>query len=416
MVSKRAQTPEEATRLRHEAQLLEAARHPGVVEVLSLDGDPAQPVLLTAHVEGPTLGAAGPLPVQEVAGVLAAVAATLGDLHQLGIVHGNLCAGSVILGPGGAPVLCGFGDGGRVGQQPPHGPEPFDTALDVFDLGTLARSLCSAGSAEGRALRRLADEVLAAQPGDRPTARALAASIPETVAGARLPGPRAVDRPVAPGPGPGELSDPLEAWRRQRPSMGAALPGPRRLAGVLGGAAVLLVVVLAAAAFRAGGPAATPTDPELPVVVDEPAPATSTTLDRVRSTIAARPDCPAVPPGLAADVDGDGCTDPLRFAAGILEAGGARWSVGRDGDLVATGDWGCTGVRTLALLRPSTGELFRFDRWPGGGADASASSFARVPGGTALRAADLDQDGCHEVVVEREGGAAEVVRPLREVP
>jgi len=424
VVAKRAENPDEAARLRHEAQLLEAARHPGVVEVLSLDGDPVEPVLLTAHVDGSTLAAAGPLPVQEVAGVLAAVAATLADLHQLGIVHGSLSADHVILGRDGAPVLCGFGDGGRVGEQPVYGEEPFDGALDVFDLGALARSLCPPGSPEGRALRRLADDAGAAQPGERPTARALAASIPEAVAGARLPEARAADPPVPAQPGPVPAPDPLEAWRRQRPE--AARIGPRHLTGVLGGAAAVLAMVLAASALRGGGGATAPAVLDRPADFTEPAPAvSSTTADRPAERAARpelppgrapRPDCPPVPPGLAADVDGDGCADPLRYAGGVLEAGEARWSVGRTGDLVATGDWSCTGALTLALLRPSTGEVFRFDRWAVSGADASAYPVARVTGATALRAADLDQDGCHEMVVEREGGTAEVLRSARDVP
>lgn len=416
VMAKRAESPQEAARLRHEAQLLEAARHPGVVEVLSLDGDPTQPVLLTAHVDGPTLAAAGLLPVQEVAGVLAAVAATLADLHQLGIVHGNLSDDHVILGRDGSPVLCGFGGGGRVGERPVHGDDPFGGALDVFDLGTLLRSLCSAGSSEGRALRRLADDAVAASPGDRPTARALAASISEAVAGARLPDARATDQPLPAEPEPAP-ADPLASWRRQHAV--ATRFRPRHLAGTVAGAVVVLVMVVAAGGLQGGSTAAKSPVLERPVDPVEPPAVTSTTDGRPQERPlprAPRADCPLVPPGLAADVDSDGCVDPLRYAEGVLEAGEARWAVGRTGDMVATGDWSCSGLRTLAVLRPSTGEVFRFDRWPASGADASVEPFARVTGATALRAADLDQDGCHEMVVEREGGTAEVLPAPRELP
>jgi hypothetical protein len=136
------------------------------------------------------------------------------------------------------------------------------------------------------------------------------------------------------------------------------------------------------------------------------APSTSTTT----IAAAARRDCPTANAVLQADVDGDGCPDALRYTDGLLEAGGARWALGQPGDQVAAGDWGCQGTRTLALFRPSTGEVFRFDGWATPGQDLRATAVVRVPGGVAIRAADVDRDGCHEVVVERATGAAEVIR------
>ena len=113
---------------------------------------------------------------------------------------------------------------------------------------------------------------------------------------------------------------------------------------------------------------------------------------------------------LLADVDGDGCLDALRYADGVLEAAGRRWSVGQAGDVAATGDWSCRGVRTLALLRPSTGEVFPLAGWDG---EVTARAAGRVEGGQALRAADVDRDGCHELVVERGALPAEVLHLSR---
>jgi len=120
--------------------------------------------------------------------------------------------------------------------------------------------------------------------------------------------------------------------------------------------------------------------------------------------------CSPSPAVLQADVDGNGCPEALRYADGILYAGDVRWSVGRPGDQVATGDWSCQGVRTVALFRPSTGELFRFEGWAETGRDLTATAVTRIVGGQALRAADVDRDGCHEAVVERATGGPEVVR------
>jgi hypothetical protein len=107
---------------------------------------------------------------------------------------------------------------------------------------------------------------------------------------------------------------------------------------------------------------------------------------------------------LAADVDGDGCPEALRYTDGTLEAGTARWVVGQAGDQVAAGDWGCSGSSTLALLRPATGEVFVFAGWAPAGRDLAGDRAGRVPGGFALRTADLDGDTCHELVVDRPDG------------
>ncbi|HEV3400778.1 MAG TPA: hypothetical protein VG078_03065 [Acidimicrobiales bacterium] len=114
--------------------------------------------------------------------------------------------------------------------------------------------------------------------------------------------------------------------------------------------------------------------------------------------------CPEVTAPLSADTDGDGCPEALRWADGIVEAGGGRWSVGRPGDLVVTGDWACRGMSTLALLRPGTGDVFVFDGWASPGQDVAATARARVDGAFALRPSDLDADGCPELLVERTGG------------
>jgi hypothetical protein len=60
--------------------------------------------------------------------------------------------------------------------------------------------------------------------------------------------------------------------------------------------------------------------------------------------------------------------------------------------------------------------VFRFDGWAGPDHDLTATAVARVAGGQALRAADVDRDGCHEVVVERGTGVAEVIRLPRARP
>jgi hypothetical protein len=459
VLAKVAGNHDEAARLSREAASLDAGRHPGVVELVGVDGHGVGAVLLTAHVDGPALSAVGLLPIEEGAGVLAAVATTLADLHELGLVHGAVSPEHVILGPGGRPVLCSLGYGGRVGDPP--GPVPalgvdfadparadavaVDPAFDVFGLGALARFVAPEPP-PGHVLGRLATEACAADPGARPTARAVADAVQGDVPAARLPRGLAPQAPpAAPRPRP---ADPLDAWRHERGRVAGGRSGVARRPLAVG-AAVAVVGLVVAAVVLGGRPGRRPpalatqsvSPAPLPPVDEAPSdptttrvgpassttatgpgttttavPGTTTTAVPSTTTLPTRRDCPPVTGLLQADVDGDGCPDALRYADGILDAGTRRWALGRPGDQVATGNWGCQGSYTLALFRPSTGEVFRFEGWAGPDHDLKATAIAVVAGGQALRAADVDRDGCHEIVVERATGPAEVIHVPKAQP
>ncbi|HEY8526880.1 MAG TPA: hypothetical protein VIL48_18050 [Acidimicrobiales bacterium] len=125
----------------------------------------------------------------------------------------------------------------------------------------------------------------------------------------------------------------------------------------------------------------------------------------------ARPDGCRVPSVPAADVDGDGCPEPVRVEGRIVEAGGRRWSLGEPGDVAAVGDWDCDGSASPALLRPGTGDVFVFPRWASAGEPVTVDALDTVGGGTALRARRRP-DGCDTLVVQRASGEVmvEVVR------
>src|SRR4051794_30648783 len=133
MFEKRAVDAEGVARLRREADVLVAARHPGVVELVGLDVDGDHAVLATVDV-GPSLAEAGDLSADRVAELVAAVATTVADLHRLGLVHGAIEPAHVLLAADGRPVLCSLGRGGRVGEHPPGSPGPLTTADDIADL------------------------------------------------------------------------------------------------------------------------------------------------------------------------------------------------------------------------------------------------------------------------------------------
>ncbi|HVL28604.1 MAG TPA: hypothetical protein VM390_10685, partial [Acidimicrobiales bacterium] len=160
VATKRADGPDEAARLRREADLLEVAAHPGLVELVGL-GDGAEVELRTVWVGGPSLAAADPLDVEEVAGVVAATASTLADLHAVGLVHGAVEPSHVVLDEDGRPVLCGLGSGGLAGEQGGAGAGVLDPSADVAGLGAVLRFLLARASGRVRgagadALRQLA--------------------------------------------------------------------------------------------------------------------------------------------------------------------------------------------------------------------------------------------------------------------
>jgi len=189
---KQAETPEEAERLRHEAQVLGGARHPGVVQVLGMDGD----CLRLRLVAGDRLCDAS-ADEEELARLAAAAATTLADLHEIGVVHRAIRPEHVLVTGAGQAVFCGFGRAGA-------GLEAGATDRGD-DVAALAGSLL-AGSATAtldQARHRILTD--AARPGSRgPSARQLATLLAATTTYVAPPraDPRAARAARAARPGP----------------------------------------------------------------------------------------------------------------------------------------------------------------------------------------------------------------------
>jgi hypothetical protein len=191
VVVKSAADPVGVATLAREAARLERGRHPGVVEVLEAGAGRLELAWVGSHTLETTR-----LSVPAAAGVLAAVAATVADLHGLGIVHGRLDPGHVVLAADGRPVLCGLR--GPLPGEPEPGP-----AEDVAAVGRLVDHLLGPDAEpepipdrrwarrpwsgyHRRTLQLLADRATHEDPARRPTARALANAIVEAVPDARL--------------------------------------------------------------------------------------------------------------------------------------------------------------------------------------------------------------------------------------
>lgn len=323
-----------AERLRREGARLERASHPGVVQVVRSGplGDGWE--LRTAHAGRP-LSILGRLPVREVATAVAAVASTLADLHEQGMVHGRIDASHVLLSEQGRPVLCGFGDGAA----------PARREDDVEAVGELLAQLISTED-EGepiperrwrrarpwsgwdrRGLLLLADQAAAEPITRRPTARRLAAAIAEVVPDLpeHAPPPSVVEERSQAARG--GLIDPMGS--RRLSALVSLVKWPRRISLIAWAAAATLLLGLAAQRVRGDGAEAAPR-PEATA-----GPVTTETTVHTAATV----------PGSE------------------LTADGRRYRVGQEGDELLVGDWNCDGTATPALLRPTTGEVFVFQRW-----------------------------------------------------
>lgn len=293
----------------------------------------------------------------------------------------------------------------------PHPPSgPGDEAADRPRPGT-AQDTDGRGPHDGP-LQRATPSPDRDQPG-LPRAAASTAARPPTLE----PG-----SPAAPATSPRSPTAARD-HRRARARM-AAVPRRRRLV-VTAVMAAVLASLIATVALRSGpstdvavrtvptttapvtGPRAAPTT--------DPAPETTTGVDGSGVDPLPPEDpaedppvggCPPVTAGLAADIDGDGCPDALRIQAGRVTAGDTTWVVGRPGDAVAVADWDCDGTATVASLRPSTGEVFVFERWVTPGDELTVRALATVPGADGLRAVDDDGDGCAALTATEPDGTA----------
>jgi len=345
-----------------EAAALRAVAHPGVVKLVDVTGATVR----TKLVEGRALADTRPLTAEEAAGVAAAVATTLADLHDLGVTHGGVDASHVIVADAGRPVLCSLGRGG----------EPAD---DVAALGRLMTEMVNRRVPERQASRSwaqrrrrlgpmlappaapalaaLAAEATAVEPAERPSARALAGAITQHVPSARLPQPE-------PSPAPAQASAVNRRTRRWPNININPLSVPIALVSAV-------VVFVAAMLFMPmwESPGAAPSPP---------------------------------PTGGDAEV-GTGSV-AANFTGGVLTVDGSRYSVGQAGDAVAIADWACNGRPTPVILRPSSGELFVFDAWAEAGHDVTARPLGRVDHATEVRATPIRAGGCHELEVLRSQG------------
>jgi hypothetical protein len=425
---KRATTPDQIAELSGEAERLREASHPGVVSLVEHRMVDGQAELRTAFAGQALNRWHGSL--DQAAALAAAVAATLADLHEIGVVHGRLDSSHVLVAADGRPRLCGLSP--TVAEV-----EPAD---DVAAVGRLLEDLVEkAGPRSGgnlwrprlqlsqrRALLQLVARATDPRAGRRPSARSLARSIlaaaPEAELGPGDPVPLPeLTRPNRTGvaeaaddlfgdqttaefedlfldrPWPTEPASPHATSAHRR---GQRAP-KRRPVGVLTWAALVVTAIVAAGLWLADNPPGRG-GADSRAAADEGSGRPTPTAPCQR----------AEPP--MADVDGDGCPETVDVADGVVEVGGHRWAVGEPGDVITVGDWNCDGVATPAVYRPATGDVFVFRGWARPDQPLAAQPLTRVDGGqslTTVRAGDGTEDerACDAPAVELATGGRHLV-------
>ena len=339
-------------RLRDVAESLARLGHPGIASVVDVvDVDDEHVHVLTTLGDGGTLAdRPGPVPADEVRTLVRELSDALAAAHRVGVAHGHVADTNVIRSQGRL-LLTDFG----IGEARTGRPRSRPFRDDARDLATLGLGLLDPadGTTTAAALRALLGWVA-----DDPDADLVA--LRDGLAPASEPG-----APPPPPPPPAAPATELQT--------------PRRAAPVLAGASAL-VLGLVAGAVVVLGPAGGRSDP-------------------IEAT---PPSCAPVAADLAADVDGDGCADPLHWRPDAAEVAypaedgrPLRFRIGRPGDELVVGDWDCDGIATAAVVRSSTGETFLFDAWAGEGETLIAEAGPALPVGSS--AAVVRDGGCDRI-------------------
>lgn len=433
-------------RLERAANALARAAHPGVVEVVAYTATGLEAAeLRTVRFDAPTL-ADRPLPPEELAGVVAAVATTLADLHTREVTHGAVEARHILVPGGSAPRLCGFSG------DPAARPEDDVAALGrMVEIAARANAKAKGdaleelradlprrgrggrgGRARGRARRpargrgrveaerarsqearramsEIAQRATDPDPTRRPSAHEVAAMLRDRVPGARLPSLAPAAGPAGGrrrGDGGGEARGGAGSGGLGRGGAGSGRPLFKRLAFVV-------VPVLGAAVLVIGAMV-----PGRSLEI-EPAPEPTSTTAAGATAVQLWPDratgCDDSGTTLRGDVDGDGCDDPLAFHEGVLISDSGRLAVGSAGDVAVTGDWDCDGRTTLVLLRPARGTVWHFATWPPPGRSVEGRLVAEEAGAVDLVARAHEEHGCDQLEVGLADGGRITVAVAPEV-
>jgi serine/threonine-protein kinase len=104
--------PQFRTRFDREAKTIAMLEHPAIVPVYDFGEEDGQPYFVMRYMTGGSLAErmrSGPLPVQEVARLMARLAPALDDAHAKGIIHRDLKPGNILFDQFNEPYVSDFG-------------------------------------------------------------------------------------------------------------------------------------------------------------------------------------------------------------------------------------------------------------------------------------------------------------------
>ena len=390
---------ERAGDIEREAGMLKRLHHPGVVRFVDAVDTPGGGRALHTEFVSSDTWATRPLtdPAERAAGV-AALAAVVADLHDLGIAHCQLSPAHVLHGEDDRPVLCGLRLAAEASLSNRHGDLValadlcHDPGLEGGPLIPKLLSLADAtraGRLSARELARRLDLLLAkrstaAEPiragghgsggqlKNRSRRRSLlvAGALLAASAGALAVGIWSRDGQATSTPATIiDGAEPTDETGNQAGSIAgpeaaeASLP-PGPVAAPSADTASTATATGNTASTATAGPAATGDTAAavgLPASPTPASPKAGFSAPMVPGTVGSGSPLPPT-----ADFDDRRLPeDPAGHETGaVLEYGGNRYGVGAPGDFVQTGDWDCDGQATPVIVRPSTGHVVLFDAWP----------------------------------------------------
>jgi hypothetical protein len=337
--------------LRHEAELLQHLAGPDVVGFVALRDTDERTDLVTEDAGAHDLASIHGIRPDELLVALQRTATAVARLHERGWTHGALCASHVVPTHHGV-ALCSLGSARRLEAEPSSLVHDRQQLVDLVH-GVLDRSDPAWDLHERRRWRRIGRSVRRATSAlhdggvvDPPAATDLAAAL-DVLCRSSGKDVASTRRPSRPGP-----------HLLSRSSV-------RLVAGMVG----LAAVAVAWDALSGAPPSAAELEtagPERPVA----APTWSVRGNR-------------------------------------LTIDGTTYRVGTDGDVLTVAPLSCGATPSVVLLRPGTGEVFRFDDRPTAGRAVAATHVTTAAGATGL--ATSDDPGCPRAAVVAADGAVHPV-------
>jgi serine/threonine-protein kinase len=189
----RSAAPDAEARFEREARALAHLNHPGIVSIHGVGREEGQSYLVMEHVEGRTLAALVPLPVEKAIDVARQLCDALAYAHERGLVHRDVKPENILVDEAGRVKLTDFGiarllgsadDGSltkaglAVGTPQYMAPEALagaspSPAMDVFSVGVVLYEMVSGRRPIGdfaalpAGLDRVVRKALAPDPAER---------------------------------------------------------------------------------------------------------------------------------------------------------------------------------------------------------------------------------------------------------